>query len=102
MAIEKKYEEQMPFVGTGLMKARLDEEAGRRRVSIARIIRDMIDERYLLSDGEELDLNGQADLAHLVARRAQDRANSLIEQVVAQGEAKVRAAREAGREASAG
>lgn len=81
MAIEKKYDEQMPFVGTGVMKTHLDEEASRRRVSVARIVRDMIDERYLLADGEMLSLEEQADAAENYARRARRRADDLATMV---------------------
>jgi hypothetical protein len=73
VAIEKRYDEQMPFVGTRTMKEYLDEEADRRRTSIARIIRDMIDERYLLDDGDDLPPAEKADLAEMIATRARRR-----------------------------
>lgn len=83
VAIKRKYEKQMPFVGTDLMKQYLDEESERRQTSIARIIREALDERYLLRDGEGLPLEEQADLAQQIATRAARRAASLAEQVAA-------------------
>jgi hypothetical protein len=87
VAIEKRYDEQMPFVGTRTMKEYLDEEADRRRTSIARIIRDMIDERYLLDDGDDLPPAEKADLAEMIATRARRRADDLRRQAADQEEA---------------
>lgn len=53
MAVERKYTEQMPFVGTGTQKQHLERTAGRRRSSVAAVLRDLIDREYGLVDGEE-------------------------------------------------
>jgi len=73
VAVERRYPEQMPFVGTQTMKDRLEEESNDRRTSIAKIIRDMIDERYLLNDGEEVGLEEQVQIAQRALDRAEHR-----------------------------
>lgn len=52
MAVEQKYTEQFPFVGTRTQRDRVEAEAAKRRTSLAEIIRDALDVRYGLVDGE--------------------------------------------------
>lgn len=61
MAYERRYDRQMPFVGTGKQHRLLTEEAKRRKVSIAFIIRELINARYGLTSKTEADEPGEDD-----------------------------------------
>ena len=52
MAVEAKYTEQFPVVCTETQRAAIVAEAQDRRVSMAVVVREALDERYGLSDGE--------------------------------------------------
>jgi hypothetical protein len=52
MAVEQKYDKQFPFVGTATQRERIEAEAAKRRTSLAEVIRDAVDARYGLIDGE--------------------------------------------------
>jgi hypothetical protein len=62
MAIEQKYTEQFPFVGTATQRARLTAEARRRRSSLAAEIRRAIDAKFGLEDGEEPEVAKDAEV----------------------------------------
>lgn len=53
MAVEAKYTDQFPVVGTKTQRAKIVAEAEANRTSMAAVVRSAIDERYGLSDGEE-------------------------------------------------
>lgn len=51
MAVERRFTDQLPIVVTGHQYELVREESSRRKVSIARVIRDLINLRYnLLED----------------------------------------------------
>jgi len=52
MAVEAKLTKQMPFVGTPTLRALVDKESKSSKISRASIIRDALDKRYGLVDGE--------------------------------------------------
>jgi hypothetical protein len=52
MAVEAKYTEQFPVVCTAATKEALETEAKQTRRSMAAIVREAVDERYGLVDGE--------------------------------------------------
>lgn len=53
MAVEKRYPAQMPFVGTHTQRSLLERDAGKRRTSIAAVLRTIVDKHYGLVDGEK-------------------------------------------------
>ena len=55
MAIEPRYTEQMPFVGTPTQREKIRAEADRRRTSLAEVVRRCVDKYFGLVDGEEPD-----------------------------------------------
>jgi hypothetical protein len=55
MAVEAKLTKQMPFVGTVTQRLLVDKESKRTKTSRASIIRDSLDRRYGLVDGEFTD-----------------------------------------------
>jgi hypothetical protein len=52
MAVEARFTEQFPVVGTKAQREAIEAEAQRTRKSMAAVVRQAIDERYGLSDGE--------------------------------------------------
>lgn len=52
MAVVATKTEQMPFVGTATQRALVDAEAKRTKRSVASVIRDALDQRYDLVDGQ--------------------------------------------------
>lgn len=53
MAIEPRYTEQMPFVGTPTQRLRIEQEATKRRTSLADVVRRAVDGYFGLVNGEE-------------------------------------------------
>lgn len=53
MAIEPRYTEQMPFVGTPTQRRKIEDEASKRRTSLADVVRRCVDRYFGLVNGEE-------------------------------------------------
>lgn len=68
MAKEKKYTEQMPFVGTIVQRILIENQAIEERCSRADVIRQALDQYFGLDDG--LMPSGQADPVALPDPRA--------------------------------
>jgi hypothetical protein len=60
MAIQQKYDQQFPFVGTLTQRQHVERESQRRKISLAEVIRDALDARYGLVDGEVPDESSTA------------------------------------------
>ena len=53
MAREARYTAQLPPTkGTETQRRKVEEESSRRRVSLGQVIRESLDDRYDLNDGE--------------------------------------------------
>jgi hypothetical protein len=61
MAIKQKYPRQFAFVGTDTQATLLRQEAERTDRSMADIVRDAVDARYGLVDGERRQEGGQSE-----------------------------------------
>jgi hypothetical protein len=52
MTVERRYTEQMPFVGTASQRAAIEREERRMRSSMAEVIRSAVDHYFGFVDGE--------------------------------------------------
>lgn len=65
-----KYKKQSPWVGTYVQRAFLDREAADRNVSLADILRELVNARYNIDPAAEEYLNGTKHLTEEAAKAA--------------------------------